>query len=139
MKRSPRLARTFKYRAFGAAATRPCYWCERPLKWTEATVDHIVALGLGGQDVPDNLVLACWPCNQIRAKLETLLAIERRRDLVALAVHDLRGNPRAKAIKALRHYDEYLRRNRHLLPAAIEQHRQCEQIRGHNIHAPSQP
>ena len=29
-----------------------------------ATVDHVIPRTKGGQDVIENVVLACWPCNQ---------------------------------------------------------------------------
>ncbi|MBZ5623051.1 MAG: HNH endonuclease [Acidobacteriia bacterium] len=39
--------------------------------WTgRGTIDHYIPLSKGGTNFPDNIVLACWPCNnRKRAKL----------------------------------------------------------------------
>lgn len=43
-----------------------CHWCKIPLDAAAGTIDHIVPLSRGGTNGPDNLVLACEPCNQGR-------------------------------------------------------------------------
>lgn len=45
-----------------------CHYCHR--EYTDdlpPTFDHIVGLKDGGTDDLNNLVLACWPCNNARA------------------------------------------------------------------------
>jgi hypothetical protein len=35
-----------------------------------ATLDHVIALGLGGEDTKDNFVISCYRCNQIKSGAE---------------------------------------------------------------------
>jgi hypothetical protein len=49
---------------FGKVATVPCHWCERPLRFREATCDHEPPLSEGGRKL--DAVIACWDCNQRR-------------------------------------------------------------------------
>lgn len=41
----------------------PCYYCKREFPSEDLTLDHIVPRSAGGQEVLDNAVLACHPCN----------------------------------------------------------------------------
>jgi len=58
-----------------------CFWCGRwldpGLKWPHphsATVDHIIPVSRpGGSNAGDELVAACWGCNQSRATPRTKL------------------------------------------------------------------
>lgn len=43
-----------------------CHWCRKRILFAESTVDHIIALSQGGSNAPDNLCLACRPCNMER-------------------------------------------------------------------------
>ena len=43
-----------------------CHYCDKLMSYGEAQVDHVVARARGGSDAPDNLVLACPRCNQIK-------------------------------------------------------------------------
>lgn len=43
-------------------ASGRCVYCGRKAR----TIDHLIPHSLGGADVVDNLVAACWPCNQAR-------------------------------------------------------------------------
>lgn len=43
-----------------------CYWCEKSLDSTLATLDHIIPLSRGGTNGTDNFVLACHNCNKNR-------------------------------------------------------------------------
>lgn len=45
-----------------------CVYCGAPA----TTVDHVVATAHGGTDDYDNLVAACQPCNDRKARLEAL-------------------------------------------------------------------
>ena len=45
----------------------PCYWCDTPLEWKTAIVDH---LNEDGQDnSPSNLVVTCNRCNRARGAM----------------------------------------------------------------------
>jgi 5-methylcytosine-specific restriction endonuclease McrA len=45
-----------------------CYYCERQFsEELPPTFEHLVSLKDGGTDKLENLVLACWPCNNARA------------------------------------------------------------------------
>ncbi len=52
-----------KFSRFG-----PCFWCSNP---TTLTKDHVVPKALDGPDEPENIVMACRPCNQSRGRLLT--------------------------------------------------------------------
>lgn len=41
-----------------------CFFCQIPLTWKETTLDHLVPIGLGGTHKVENLVPACYDCNQ---------------------------------------------------------------------------
>lgn len=46
-----------------------CFYCRENLDG-KGTIDHYIPLSKGGTNWPDNIVLACWPCNNAkRAKL----------------------------------------------------------------------
>jgi 5-methylcytosine-specific restriction endonuclease McrA len=40
-----------------------CHYCNMPLTFKTATIDHAKSLRYGGTDKDDNLVLACHKCN----------------------------------------------------------------------------
>lgn len=48
-----------------------CFYCHKDLA-AKPTVDHYIPLSKGGTHYPDNIVLACWPCNA--SKHDTLPA-----------------------------------------------------------------
>ena len=41
-----------------------CYWCKT--KFGKYTVDHYIPLTRGGSNWPDNIVMACQPCNSAK-------------------------------------------------------------------------
>ncbi len=41
-----------------------CRYCQKPLRREDATADHAVPLSKGGEDHYENVVAACFPCNQ---------------------------------------------------------------------------
>ena len=54
-----------------------CHYCGRKLRWSKpyevsrnagdrVTLDHIVPKSAGGRWHTNNLVIACWDCNQLR-------------------------------------------------------------------------
>jgi 5-methylcytosine-specific restriction endonuclease McrA len=56
------------FRAVGKAGVAPCHWCGIPLRFREATVDHVKPRLVGGPDRIENYVIACLPCNTERSK-----------------------------------------------------------------------
>lgn len=56
-----------------------CYYCERVLRWgvsgdkagnnNVATLDHIKPYSQGGKFAKENVVVACWSCNQLRGNM----------------------------------------------------------------------
>ena len=46
-----------------------CHYCDCLMSYEEAQVDHILAKARGGTDAPDNLVLACSRCNNLKSTL----------------------------------------------------------------------
>jgi 5-methylcytosine-specific restriction endonuclease McrA len=49
------------------AGPRRCAYCGKRVGYKTATLDHIVPRRLSGPNVPENLTLACKPCNQSKA------------------------------------------------------------------------
>lgn len=47
-----------------------CHYCEKKIKSSELTLDHIVPLARGGTSTPGNVVPACRDCNRDK-KLDT--------------------------------------------------------------------
>lgn len=47
-----------------------CHYCNDPLRYIDATFDHVVPLSKGGTNAQHNLVLACQSCN--KAKGDTM-------------------------------------------------------------------
>jgi 5-methylcytosine-specific restriction endonuclease McrA len=43
-----------------------CHWCQKPLKFFEVTLEHVIPLHRGGLDNDNNRVAACAPCNHGR-------------------------------------------------------------------------
>lgn len=50
-----------------------CFYCERVLTLTDATIDHVLPRSAGGRNLLDNLVLACQPCNEAKDDRITML------------------------------------------------------------------
>ena len=46
---------------------RRCVYCATPLDVAVATLDHVHPLAHGGAHTPGNLVVACRPCNLLKA------------------------------------------------------------------------
>lgn len=46
-----------------------CHYCDQPMDYDDAQIDHVVPRVRGGSDAPINLVLACPSCNHIKATL----------------------------------------------------------------------
>lgn len=57
-----------KRQALLARDGNTCFYCNREFSdELPPTFEHLVSLKDGGTDHQDNLVLACWPCNNARA------------------------------------------------------------------------
>ena len=54
-----------------------CVYCEIKLSLGSATIEHLKPIILGGTDDPENLAIACSPCNWIRGQ-------QTRRDIDGL-------------------------------------------------------
>lgn len=55
-------------RCLSEAQNHRCCWCgARP---DYLTFDHVLPINKGGSDHPDNLVMACEPCNRERGNLQ---------------------------------------------------------------------
>jgi len=46
-----------------------CYYCEVPLTFEKATVDHLTPVSKGGTNDSMNLVLACRSCNMEKSDM----------------------------------------------------------------------
>ncbi len=46
-----------------------CHYCNQPMDYDDAQIDHVIPRVRGGSDAPINLVLACPNCNHIKATL----------------------------------------------------------------------
>lgn len=66
---SMRRKRTVLLRVQGAR----CFYCNRWLSWSDATLDHMIARSRGGRDSIDNLVACCFQCNQSKGDAEPTL------------------------------------------------------------------
>ena len=58
-------------RALKTAAYRDCdhrcVYCGWIMPFAEATLDHVQPIARGGRSQPGNLVVACGPCNRLKA------------------------------------------------------------------------
>jgi len=46
----------------------PCYYCKEVFLLDKLTIEHLIALCLGGTNDPNNITLACSPCNNQKGK-----------------------------------------------------------------------
>lgn len=49
--------------------TKICVYCGEYIERKDRTVDHVIALVNGGEDVPENLTMACIKCNREKDNL----------------------------------------------------------------------
>jgi 5-methylcytosine-specific restriction endonuclease McrA len=66
-----------------------CWYCTRPVRSREATVDHVLAKSRGGTNEWANVVMACRQCNERKAnrttrRLKTLARLNALRVLSGL-------------------------------------------------------
>ncbi len=43
-----------------------CHYCRTELTYEESTLDHVIPKSKGGKRNPDNVVLACKTCNNLK-------------------------------------------------------------------------
>jgi 5-methylcytosine-specific restriction endonuclease McrA len=61
-----------------------------------ASFDHIIPLAHGGPDAPENIVLACWSCNRLKANM-TPIQLRRLADRIEELTHiSNEGTPAAQ-------------------------------------------
>lgn len=71
MAMTPRQRRNRKERVFHRDGPW-CFYCRRLFSYAELTLDHLVPRVRGGRDTPDNLLLACEPCNVRKGSTDAL-------------------------------------------------------------------
>jgi 5-methylcytosine-specific restriction endonuclease McrA len=50
----------------GLSLPVPCHWCRCPIRFEQATVDHVRPKSEGGADDLTNVVVSCADCNHLR-------------------------------------------------------------------------
>lgn len=63
--RNNRIA-AFKRHFFHGKEFVPCCYCEKPLSFRQATIEHILQSSKGGRTRLGNLAISCAPCNNER-------------------------------------------------------------------------
>ncbi len=60
-----------------------CFYCQKYLTHSMATVEHRTPLARGGESVPENLCVTCEPCNQLKATMteKEFLAFRNQEEL----------------------------------------------------------
>lgn len=53
-----------------------CFYCHAQLI-DHGSIDHYIPLSKGGTNYPENIVLACWPCNNSKRALDPEVFIKR--------------------------------------------------------------
>ena len=94
-----------KSRLFNRQPTVKCFWCGIPQRFKVATVDHVLALCLGGNDDHANTVISCRQCNTNRSFLQMVMNWIRTADLIEteMATHpELVSTFRHRSLRRLR-------------------------------------
>ena len=63
---APSVRRALKTAAYRDCDQR-CVYCGWIMPFSEATLDHVQPIARGGRSQPGNLVVACGPCNRLKA------------------------------------------------------------------------
>jgi 5-methylcytosine-specific restriction endonuclease McrA len=63
---APSVRRALKIAAYRDCNHR-CVYCGSHMPFAEATLDHVQPIARGGRSQPGNLVVACGPCNRLKA------------------------------------------------------------------------
>ena len=65
--RVPRKSRAMSRRSILARDAHTCQYCLTPFPASQLTLDHIIPQSRGGANSWENLVVACFPCNNVKA------------------------------------------------------------------------
>lgn len=88
----------------------PCCYCDKPLKYSQATVEHIVQLSMGGTNDISNTTISCGPCNGNRQDF----SFEEWRRLVKAGFRDKRpyhfNDPFIRLMEHLKEKNRFLER-----------------------------
>jgi len=63
---APSVRRALKTAAYRDCDHR-CVYCGWDMPFADATLDHVQPIARGGRSQPGNLVVACGPCNRLKA------------------------------------------------------------------------
>ena len=61
--------REAKRTLFGGRDVVPCCFCQKPLTYAEATIEHVLPQSRGGTWDLSNLTISCAPCNSARGNM----------------------------------------------------------------------
>ena len=71
-KKQWRINKRLKKTLFGHLIFASCYYCKEVFLTENLTIEHITPLSYNGTNEPDNITLACAPCNHSRGRLSWL-------------------------------------------------------------------
>lgn len=77
-KRQLRINTSLKKKLYQGVIITPCCYCKRVFLVSELTIEHITPRLFGGTNDPENIDLACPPCNQQRGR-EAFLLMRRNK------------------------------------------------------------
>jgi hypothetical protein len=66
---------------FGREYVVPCIWCLRPVRFPDATLEHLKPCSLGGKTSAENCDISCAKCNGQRGRALWVPARKRLRPL----------------------------------------------------------
>lgn len=93
--------REFSYKLTVAIKGKKCWYCGKPLKKDEITMDHLYPKDLGGPNITNNLVPSCSHCNSQKGNLT-----ERQYKQILKAKNSESKRIRNRIIKANEYYKE---------------------------------
>ena len=73
-----------------------CHFCEKPLTLATATKEHLTPRCRGGSDAIENVVPACWECNQMKLWRTEAEFLEERDRLLSTRRARIGGIPKPK-------------------------------------------
>lgn len=93
--------REFIYKLTIAAKGKKCWYCGKPLKKEEITLDHLYPQDLGGPTVPNNLAPTCSDCNNRKGNLT-----EKQYRQILQAPEEKRKIIKSRMVKSNEYYKE---------------------------------
>lgn len=96
-----------------------CYWCNVPMNYSQATLEHLIPKSQGGKLEKENIRLACRECNQQRKTLPASEFVNseylhRKRAEVGSLPQEAWNIPRSKTTEQVNLEKETVQRNKHL-------------------------